>query len=75
MEYVSLNSWERERREVTYHSDLCVTDSTLNIHVHDKAKIYTQDSKETALGGIRTHDILRSRQMLYQLSYQDSSAD
>ena len=26
-----------------------------------------------ALGGIRTHDILCSRQMLYQLSYQGSS--
>ena len=46
------------------------------IHKEGKAEVYTQDSfqRKTALGGIRTHDTLRSKQVLYQLNYQGSSA-
>ena len=47
------------------------------LHCHDKegkAKIYIHPGQlslfSTALGGIRTHNVLRSRQVLYQLSYQ-----
>ena len=61
---------------------LCSVAMHVIVHVHDrqsKAKIYTQDSflffkEKTALGGIRTHDVPRSRQALYQLSYQGNSA-
>ena len=40
--------------------------------IEDKAKVYTQSSHSTALGRIRTHDTLHSRQVLY---HQGSSAE
>ena len=48
-----------------------------HVHVHDKDKaIYTQSSRLFSTnrpGWIQTYSTLRSRQVLYQLSYQGSS--
>ena len=35
---------------------------------------FPKRKRRTTLGGTRTHDVLHSRQMLYQLSYRGSSA-
>ena len=61
------------------YGQVCIDEHCLTVHVHykqAKAKMYTFFffKEKTALGGIRTHDTPQSRQALYQLSYQSSSA-
>ena len=42
--------------------------------LHPGQLLFSEKGKRAALGGIRTHDTLLSRQVLYQLSYQGNSA-
>ena len=44
------------------------------IDVYVNGKAYTKAKRQAVLGGIQICDLLRSRQVLYQLSCQDSSA-
>ena len=54
-------------------TNIDLVNELVRVHVYN---VHDNQARQryTALGGIRTHDTLRSRQVLYQLSYQGSSA-